>query len=87
MMGYGDGFGFGMGGWLWMLGGVLLLVGVVVLIVWLIGRAGQTSHAAGTPGTRPANEDAAEILRLRFARGEITADEYAAARRTLEDGR
>jgi len=64
MMGYGAGLGFGLGGWLWMLGGALLLVGVVVLIVWLVDRAG---HATQMP--QPTAQDAVEILRLRFARG------------------
>ena len=82
MMGYGDGLGFGVGGWLWMLGGAMLLVGLVVLIVWLVGRAG---HATQTP--QPSAQDAHEILRLRFARGEITADEYATAKQILETGR
>ena len=82
MMGYGDGVGFGLGGWLWMLGGALLLVGVVVLIVWLVGRAGHATHTS-----QPTAPDAHEILRLRFARGEMTADEYATAKGILETGR
>jgi putative membrane protein len=84
MMGYGAGLGFGLGGWLLMLGGILLLVGVVVLIVWLVGRIGQPAPGPQPPTPRPTNQDALEVLRLRFARGEITADEYLAAKQVLE---
>ena len=88
MMGYGAGLGFGMGGWLGMLGMVLLVVGVIVLIAWLVGR---TAPAAGSGGPsaapRPAGQDALEVLRLRFARGEITREEYLAAKQTLETDR
>lgn len=86
MMGYGAGLGFGMGGWLTMLGGVLLIIGIVVLIVWAIGKVAptQSSQVQAPP---PAAQDPGEILRLRFARGEITADEFTAAKQTLEIGR
>ena len=87
MMGYGAGLGFGMGGWLVMFGGILVMIGIVVLIAWAIGQAGQGGSVAQGQGGRPAGDDALEILRARFARGEITADEYLAARQTLEAGR
>lgn len=79
MMGYGAGLGFGVGGLLTMLGGILLVIGLVVLIVWAVGRVGQPAA-----GGQPAGQDAAEVLRLRFARGEMTADEYKAATELLE---
>ncbi len=83
MMGYGAGLGFGFGGWLAVLGCVLLVVGAVVLIAWAIGRFGQAGHSAQVQAP-PQAGGALEILRLRFARGEITADEYTAAKQTLE---
>lgn len=86
MMGYGAGLGFGMGGWLGMLGGVLVLVGVIVLIIWAIDRVGMSSQAAQLGSPPPAGQDALEVLRLRFARGEMTAEEYIAAKQTLEAG-
>jgi uncharacterized membrane protein len=87
MMGYGAGLGFGLGGLLAFLGCVLLVVGVVVLIAWALGRVGQSSQAPQEQTPRPATQDAVEVLRLRFARGEVTADEYVAAKQTLEAGR
>ena len=32
-----DGWGMGFGGWLWMAGGLVVLIGIVVLAVWAIG--------------------------------------------------
>jgi uncharacterized membrane protein len=87
MMGHGAGIGFGLGGLLALLGCILLVVGAVVLIAWAIGKVGQSSQADRAATARPATEDALQLLRLRFARGEVTADEYAAAKQTLETER
>jgi len=80
MMDLGAGLGFGFG-WLWMLGFVLLVVGIVVLIAWLVGR---NAHASQPTATRPAGQEPLETLQLRFARGEISRDDYLAAKQTLE---
>ncbi len=95
MMGYGGGgFGFGGGGILVGLGCVAVVVGLVLLAMWAIGRWGHGSTAAttapGSPGkTEPAmaQPDAIDVLRLRLARGEITVDEFTAAEQVLEAGR
>lgn len=60
--------GMGLGGWLWMILGV---IAVWALVAAVAGR------------NRPAAEDAGQILRARFARGEITQAEYEQARRLL----
>jgi putative membrane protein len=87
MMGYGAGLGFGVGGLLALLGCALLVVGVVVLVMWAVGRSGQVAPVAigQAPGRSAA--DAIEVLRQRFARGEITADEFTAAKQVLEADR
>jgi uncharacterized membrane protein len=65
-------WGMGLGGWLWMVLGIVLIVVVVwVLVTALAGR------------DRTAADDAAQILKARFARGEITQAEYELARRLL----
>jgi uncharacterized membrane protein len=65
-------WGMGLGGWLWMVLGIVLIVVVVwVLVTALAGR------------DRTAADDAAQILKARFARGEITQAEYEQARRLL----
>ena len=83
-MGYGAGLGFGLGGWLEMVGFVLLVVGFIVLVAWLVGRATPAAQAAPPHAAGP---DPVEVVRLRFARGEMTRDEYLAAKQTLEADR
>lgn len=62
-------------GWGWghMLGmglfWLIVLVGIVVVIVWLVRAGAGGAHAPGEPS-------AEEILRQRYARGEIDAEEY-----------
>ena len=57
-------------GWIWM----LIWIAALLLMVWLIVR---------NPADRPATEDALAILRARFARGEISQDEFERARDAL----
>lgn len=80
------GYGAGLGGWLGMLGMIAVVIGVIVLIVWLVARVGPATQP-GAPVARPAGQDALELLRMRFARGEITEDEYRAAKQVLEGER
>ena len=54
---------------------MVLIALIVVVGVWLIVRSNR-----GMPANGPT---AIEILGQRFARGEITKDEYEAGRRTL----
>lgn len=76
MMWYG-GFG-GMGAWggFWMVLEALLWVGLLALVVW--GLIGLLPSRTGS-----GEETAREILRRRYARGEISAAEYEQATRAL----
>lgn len=65
-------WGMGLGGWLWMVLGIVL----IVVVVWVL-----VSAVAGRE--RASTDDAAQILKARFARGEITQAEYEQARRLL----
>jgi putative membrane protein len=67
MMGWG--WGMDLGAWVWM----LVWVAALVAMIWLIVRADR----------RPPTDDAEAILRARFARGEIDAEEYERARLVL----
>ncbi len=74
MMGWGGYGGFGMG--MGIVGGLfmllfwgLIIVGLVLVVRWLWG---QTRHGTG-PG---AIEAPLDILKRRYARGEITKEEY-----------
>jgi putative membrane protein len=71
-----DGWGFGMG-WGWILG--LVVIGAVV---WAAMRAGARGGAQPPPRERTPEE----VLRERFARGEIDEEEYRARRKTLREG-
>jgi putative membrane protein len=65
-----DGLTMGLEAWLWMGAWVLVLV----VMVWLLVRE----------PSRNGRDEALDTLRSRFARGEITRDEFEAARRLLE---
>lgn len=57
-------------GWVWM----LVWIGALLLTVWLLVHQ---------PTQRTSVEDAQAILRVRFARGEITQSEFERARDAL----
>lgn len=61
------------GGWMW-LWGVAMMAGFVALIVWLVR---VNSGTAGPPVQPPdPTHRAREILAERFAKGELSTDEY-----------
>ncbi|POH62925.1 hypothetical protein C3B59_11195 [Cryobacterium zongtaii] len=65
-------WGYGMNpGWLWLYG-LLSLGAVVLLIVWTVRVFRDDS--AGPVG--PRRSDARRILDERYARGELTAEQY-----------
>jgi putative membrane protein len=76
------GWGYGMGG----LGIILtvafwtaLIVGIIFLIRWLV-------VSTSTGGHRARSEDSAlEILKRRYARGEINKEEFLQKKKDLED--
>jgi putative membrane protein len=80
MMGQNWGFGWGgmWFGWLMMIG---FTVAVVVLIVWLIRLS--TPGNSSAPGNDQRVESALDILQARYARGDISKEEYLDARATL----
>jgi putative membrane protein len=69
MSGWGDGTG------LWMFGGMLVIGLAIVVGAWLLIRARTDARSSGS--------SALEILRERHARGEITAAEFEAMKRTI----
>ena len=75
-----DGMGIGMGLWmaLWGLIALALLVVLILAIVWLI-RALFRPAAHGVQG----RDDAEDVLRRRYATGEIDEDEYQRRRDAL----
>jgi putative membrane protein len=90
MMGYGRGMGpFGL---MWPLGGLLFLVLVIVLVVLAVryftrvnppGHGPWTGPQTPLPPVPPVRPEPLDILRERFARGDITLDEFETAKRAL----
>ncbi len=76
MMGFD---GYDMAPWMWAVMG-LVMVFVIGALIALIVLAVKT-----VSGTQPGNSRGAlELLKRRFAAGEITQDEYEKTRRILE---
>jgi putative membrane protein len=72
----GAGWDMGLGGSLWMTLVFVAGIAIVAAFVWLAASA-----ASGRRGS--TTDDAAQILKARFARGDITEQEYEEARRLL----
>ena len=86
-----NGGGMGGMGLMWIFG-LLVLVGVVVLVVVLVkaftGRPSTTGGSGTNSGPGPGPGRGREILEERYARGELSTEEYRERLRTLEeDGR
>ncbi len=64
----------------WMIGGLLMVVGLVVLVVWAVNRSSSRGQSSAPPLD---DSNALDILRERFARGEISEQEFEQARKTL----
>ena len=73
-------YGWAGGGGLWLLVGLLLLIAFIVLVVWAVMNVARTGRAAMHDPSRPTPN---EILRERFARGEMTAQEFEDAKKIL----
>lgn len=91
MRGYGYGYNMMGGGWFGIVAAIfwlLVIAGVVVLIVWGIRQLSSGAHGHRTPGTgyyaeQGRQDDACNIARTRYAKGEISREEYAEICRNL----
>ena len=66
---------------------LLLLVGLVVLLVWAVNRGMLDRVNQGGVSLFKQERSAEEILKERFARGEIDAEEYERSLEVLRNGR
>jgi putative membrane protein len=78
---WGDGWGGWIGGGLMMLMMLIFWVGPVVLVLFLVRGFGARPSQREEKRSRP---DAKEVLAERYARGEISEDEFELRRRVLE---
>jgi putative membrane protein len=81
---------FGVMGLMWLLGIVivvlfwgLVIAALVLGVRWLIRADRRGSQASAPP---PATSDPLEVLRHRYAKGEIDEDEFERRRKTLAGG-
>lgn len=75
---FGDSRGFehmnGWGaGWMW-IWGTLMMAGTIALVVWLARSTSTTSPPAPHPAS--AEDRAKQVLAERYARGEVSTEEY-----------
>jgi len=73
----------GPGDGLWMIGGLLLLIGLIVLIVFVVNNWSRGERGRDAPSGDPSRPAAMDILRERFARGEINEEQFEQARKVL----
>ena len=75
MMGY---YGYGGMGWIGMIIGfvitIAVLIGLVVLVVWAVRRSSSNSTQPGSQNL--AGQSARDIAQVRYAKGEISREEY-----------
>ncbi len=78
-------YGYSWGGMLLMLLSMLLWVAVIGLVVWALVRwLAVHAPSSGSPPSGSNGPSAIEILRQRFARGEIDAATFEQMRERLE---
>ena len=81
--GHGNMMGGGMGHWIWGPLMMILVVAAIVATVVLVVRWMGGSTAGGPQG--PTGKTPADILKERFARGEIDTKEFEERRKALGD--
>lgn len=69
-------YGYGMGAGMWV--AWILVLALIALVVYLVVRAGDGGRrSSGDAPQRPSGRlSAVDILNARYARGEISSDEY-----------
>lgn len=79
----GMGIGSGMAGGMWGLGmglGIVLWIVLIAAVVWIVVQAFGRGGRADGPKPGSGQHDALVILKARYARGEISLEEYRTMR-------
>lgn len=74
MDGWGGGFGMGLMIFLW-----FLVIALIVTLIWFLIRKGSNSSG------KPENESTLEILKNRYARGEINEEEFRKMKKEISE--
>ena len=64
------------GGWWMLIWGTLMMAGLVVLVVWLVRATATGNGVAHSPGSEDPFASGRRILAERYARGELSTEEY-----------
>lgn len=80
------GYGWGWPGFLWMGLGSLLWIALLGLAIWALVRLISNRSSTSNPLLNTPGPTAMEILRQRYARGEIDEATFARMREQLEGG-
>lgn len=86
-----DGFGFsgdgGFGFWFLNYLPLLFMIGLIVLVIVLIVKQSKQSHAHHQQPTKqqPSNDHAIMIVKERYAKGEISKEDYLELIETLKE--
>jgi putative membrane protein len=62
--------------WFFPFFGVLIIIGIILLIVWIVQKSGG-------PSGRRDEKTALDILKERYARGEISGEEFERMKKDL----
>ncbi|MBI5031059.1 MAG: SHOCT domain-containing protein [Chloroflexi bacterium] len=60
-----------------------IIGGIVALVAWFVRGGGQTFIATTTTSATPTLEDPIGILKMRYAKGEITKEQYESMKQDL----
>lgn len=75
----------GLGGFMFPGLGLIVIVIVVVIVVWALAGGRLSGSPGGPSDSRPTSpETPLEILRKRYARGEITREEFEQMKNDLQ---
>ena len=73
----GWGGSFGYYGWIGLIINILVVVAIIWLVVWLVRRLSSNGSGTNAFFNQPgAGQSPREILQARYARGEITREQY-----------
>lgn len=66
-------------------GGVFVIICMALMVWMMMGHHGHGNNAVGSGEAKRNSADAGEILAERFARGEISEEEFEQRKRVLEN--
>jgi putative membrane protein len=69
---------------MWGWGGVFIVI-CMVMMIWMMAGHGGRGHAGHGDAANGSGRTAAQILAERFARGEISEEEFEQRKRALEN--